>query len=778
MAYPLVNRNHYTDLNYFDFIGHSSTFNRWRDGYDGEYMRYLDATQVLMYNSYGPDGDIAQPNKTSGLQSRFKYPPNPVICLAIIRNAPPAVQTATMDLSTNIWFGYTPDTSFVLNIPYEHPPSLYVRHAQHTNNQFVRIQQMGGGDSPIRLGDMSYRGEASPRQLWIAAMAGGIAVSEDAFESVRFFPLRWWEPTAEDPYGSTVWVPGAPVAVTHNAGQWALCVSPVKMPPLGVIQGPVEETPYDIVGPWYYTIALPSLLMRHQPVRDSNGVIFEDPDTGYKGIVVGECTLNPNGLVPDSFSRIPADRMGYEWRATINAVQSTSSFVGSGGSTANPSTGALSFVTMVSPLLFDVIYRQPAICQAAAAGTPSAKAPKSFTIQRGDQLTATGSVEIDNQLGQEKELAGSEMPRPITAMGYALDPDGVTIYPEEESSRALLSGYAIPRSSAEEGKSTLQMDFYGVGQLLADGKRLSDTFPLDGLGVWHSLLYAVAWAGIRPVQCNFENLGTYLNAGPWDKELYWYTDSAENLVNLIEEICVYDWNAHFWEGEDGRLWKGCRWCRTLRTPSDVATHFGAGAASPGCLAADLLTAPEGGGGVHFKFFTGTNFKNESGVTDTNYGELIAIEKPSLDVENNYYNCVRVKGPVYGRTRDSQTFDYTDWYSVFGVNPHPDDWGYSLGRKKSLERTYGWAVTRALRQMVAYCLWDEYRVRPEYRTIVVPWLPEIVRGCVVRVYGNVAEQHGMTDKHYRVTGYSHAPTHRTRERATTLTLQFMRTAPGV
>ena len=761
IAYPMIDRVQKIDLNYFDAVGYAKNY--WIDGNDGEYFRWADASTVLMYNYYGSAINFGY---GTGLWSRFEYPPNPIICLAILRNDPPKEHLATRPLSTSVIFGYSAQSIFMLNIPYSAPPRLYVWHVDFTGGKWMPVQATKGGASALNLsGDPGWRGGAGAetKQLWIAAVGGGIAVSEDCFESVCFFPLRWTEPDTLNPYGLSPLVNGGPIGVFHNAGQWALAVPPIKMPDFSWIRGPVEGVPYDPTLAWLQTGELPWLTFRHQPVIDNQGAQI--------GNISGSHTLNPDdGLIKR------AAGAEYEWIAQIPSTQFTSNITGSGLGTALPSIWAKQFKTCVSPALYDVIYAQPAIMRGPSGATGVAKTPVNggFSIQRSvDEISCSGTLVLDNQLGQEKDIAESEQPRMITAMGYVVDNDG-NLYPENADDRALFSGYGVVRTGGEGGKSTLELDLYGIGRQLTECKKLSDTFPLDGQPVDSAMRHAASWAGIAPAKCRFEDLGTSLNWGPWDKELYWYTDSAENLANLMEEICVYDYNAALWEDEEGYLVKGCPFCRQLRTAEDVTTHFGAGLASPGCLLKDIETSLDGSG-IHYRFFTGAKYKHLAGTVSNNYtmyAEVASIDKPAPDVEGKYFNSCRIKGPVYGRNDDSETVDYTDWYSVNGVTP-PDGYGYALGYKKTLERTYGWAANHRIRSLVAYWLWSAHRVRPEFRTLVVPFLPEVRRGQVFQVYGNMATQHGLAGKDYRVTAYAHQPSLSGRERATTITGRFMR-----
>ncbi|MHB8994564.1 MAG: hypothetical protein ACYC63_04865 [Armatimonadota bacterium] len=406
---------------------------------------------------------------------------------------------------------------------------------------------------------------------------------------------------------------------------------------------------------------------------------------------------------------------------------------------------------------------------------------KEFSIQRSaDQLGATGSVTLDNQLGQEVDLATTQQARMVTLAGYWVGKDGV-LYPTDTTKRAIFSGWGMPHSNVEQGSVNLTLDLFDISDHVTNCKKLSDTFPLDGLYVYDALIHLASWCGLKPNNCNFENLGTKLNMGPWEKELFWYTDSSENIVSLMQEICDYDMGAALWVAEDGRLTKGCPHCRQPRgglciDSNYAGAHFGSGSGSAGCLAQDLLTGA-GSDGTHFKFYTGPKAKTEAGYTaaDVMMGEVFNIDKPFLEVDHNYYNCVRVKGPTTRKVgEDSVTVDMTDWPSVCGVSPHPQRWAHSVGYKKTLERSYGWAVSDAYRRMVAYCLWDQHRMRPEYQTVVVPFLPEVRLGNVFRIYGKAAKIIGATDKLFRVGSYAHQVGRGDgRERATTVTGRFMK-----
>ena len=364
MAYPLPDHTQCIDLNYFEKIGYFQDY--WWDGQGG--VRSLSAEYTLpdgtvtgpsyIYNAYGnsPEDEL-QDVGWKGLKSKFQYPPNPIICLELTRVAPPPKFINSFTPQTLVAFGMAAHCQYVLQIPYDYPPSLWMMHKDFTAGGWMRIQAESGG-SELSFGSTSWFGDTPAsrsgdiKRLWIGSMGGGIAVSQDGFHSLQFFPLRFKAPTVDAPMGQSPTIPGSPIIVFHNAGQFGLSVVPVKMPPYAVVQGPLERLPFSVVAAMTYTPDGLFINPRGRVVLDNNDAIV--------GSVDCRITLE-NSSTPAEGSRIPEDLTGFEWRATMNSVQFTSSFLGSGNSTAAPSTAGLQFKTCVSPFLHDVIYGHPAV---------------------------------------------------------------------------------------------------------------------------------------------------------------------------------------------------------------------------------------------------------------------------------------------------------------------------------------------------------------------------------------------------------------------------------
>ncbi|MHB8994563.1 MAG: hypothetical protein ACYC63_04860 [Armatimonadota bacterium] len=345
MAYPMPDRRQQLTLNYFDAIGAHQ--NSWNDGEGGVYSVRPDTLACYLYNYYG--GALSD-GASVGLRSRFSYSSNPIICLDIDRWDCPPQFLNTMNPCTNIVFGTDKDQQYIISIPYADAPSLWMKHATLTKGAWVNIKSESEGS--LNLASRSNRGNAAQagdvKRIWIGCFAGGIALSEDAFGQITFFPLRFGEPTVNHACGVSPIIPSSPIEIHHNAGQIGISVLPVKMALAGIVQGPLERVPYNIKDADTYTDLF--INPRQQTVLDKEGAVV--------GVVTAEITCK--GGTPDAKSRIPKDLTGFEWRALIPSVPFTSVFSGSGLSTANSSTDRLTFKTCVSPLLYDVIYGQPA----------------------------------------------------------------------------------------------------------------------------------------------------------------------------------------------------------------------------------------------------------------------------------------------------------------------------------------------------------------------------------------------------------------------------------
>ena len=757
------------DLDYFYLDG--AMQDGWNDDLSNEIIPWIDASSVLCYNNYA-DWQTAA-GQWVGVRSAFQYPTNPIICLALYRNDPSSTMPNGVTPSTCITFGDAggTGTGFILQINYNSAPMLLVKDNNYTRGHWVPVHPHGGGRELRTLGNMSVRGEKTPGLLWIAPMAGGIAVSEDAFSSVNFFPLRWGNPTTDNPYGEAPYVPAGWLGIHHNAGQFGFAVVPNGMTAEANLQTPLIRTSFNVAASGGDMPAWARL--RQDPVLDNNG----SPMTN--GAAVAMLTNNVSGSrLPTC--RIPPDGCGVEYFIVSPSVLSVSNFASTGNS-KRPGGGhagaALSFQTVNCPRIYDLIAGQSATLQTPASTSPVSKNAnmKSFSLTASSEnVDITGEITLEASRGRELGLVDLQAPRNITISGEWTDADGSTIL---DASPQASGWVAEAHAAGAGGAARLSLPFYGVGKHISGTRNLSDCFPLDSFAVVEALTEACAWAGIRSDFTNFEDLGLYLNSGPHDRELYWYSESGDRLEALMKEICVYACNASLRVAPSGWLATCCPHCGATRTANNVTLHYGKGPASPGCLAYD--TARNGDPlGLDFRFVTSTLSYEAAGLTDPDPMTCLiagenSISKPAMEIEHYYFNCVRIKGPDYAKDDDSTTADITDWVSVNGGATPAQSNGYVLGYKKTHERTYPWADTPQIRARVASWLFDQMSRRPEFVEVTVPYQPQVLLGNTFRIWGSLADDLGASKKKYRVWSYSHHDVTPAggRERATTLLGRF-------
>lgn len=771
IATPFLDTTQEVDLDYFYLLG--AFQDGWDDMLQDDIRPWIDESSVLCHNDYR--GYTTSAGYWCGVRSAFQYPADPIICLALYRTGPSSNTPAGVTPSTLVYFGINANCTFCLQIGYDVAPVLWVKHNVYTQGQWRQIHA-SHNSSPLRvIGNPSWRGQPDPPLTWILPAAGGIAVSDDGLRSLTFFPVRWVSPDAVHPWGKGPLVPGGPIELWHNAGQWGFAVVPLNMMDVSKLQTPLVQTPFDWGAP---LLAEPYFLrLRQDEVFDINGAAVPDG----AAVVIGTYDTDD--------SRIPDSRLANEYRIGIPRVLATSVFSTTGNSKRDSSPGAgvvTQFTTYTCPRVYDLIYGQPALMATPPTPTYEDRLAKVFSIGRdSDRIDFDGDVELDASQRRENDLTSIERPRAVTVAGYwnsiiATEGEGGEIETTTEivtpvAEQAQAAGFVSEVDVAVQGGQVgLRLPIHGVGRFISGSRRLSDTFPLDWMLVTDALRHCANWCGIPDSLCNFEDLGLRLNGGPHNSELFWYAESGDRIGQLMQEINLYACNAAMWVAEDGRLTTGCPYCHTQRTAATASAHFGKGPASAACLAADVVSSGDAAG-LHYRFATSAAAISEAGVDkdDPMEWHVVSLSKPSLSIEQHYSNCVRIKGPTYGKPDDSHTFDLTDWHSVLGTVPHPVSNGFTLGHKRPYEKTYAWAVTEAMRCNVAFWLLDQMMRRPEFCEIVVPYQPGARLGQTFRVWGNAADDAGLTGKVYRVWSYHHrVNAKRQRESGTTLVGRFM------
>ena len=772
---PFVDLTQGVDLDYFHLMDNFQT--GWHDELQDEQHQWIDPNSVMCHNNY--HGYTTYAGTWSGVLSAFQYPADPIICLAIYRTAPSSTIPTGVTPCTLVYFGISPTTVFCLQLNYNKAPLLWIKHEVHTNGKW-RYLQAPRGSSPLKLMENpTWRGQPNPPLLWIMPAAGGIAVSDDAFSSVTFFPLRWTSPDANHPWGAGPLVPAGPIWLRHNAGQWGFSVVPTRMMTAAFFQTPLVPTPFDIAAP--LLAELPFCNLRQDNLYDITGV----PIPG--GAARAYLTLNlETSRIPGAQEVSgPNVRHAVEYQIGIPGCVSDSHFTKTGNS-KRTKTGVLGapgasyiFRTMNCPRIYDLIYGQTALVVNPDTPAVASKEVKAFSISRScDRLDFDGDVTLDAKFGREAGLVTVERPRAVAVAGYWADKDNNIITPV--GGQAQCAGFVSEaHTSGRDGDAVLTLPVHGWGKFLTGSRRVSDTFPLDWLPVNEALAHCASWCGIPATECNFEDLGMTLNGGPHDSELFWYAESGDRIESLMKEICLYACNTALWVAEDGKLTTGCPHCRTQRTAATLSSHFGQGPASAGCRAADVIASADPDG-IMYRFITNAAVAAEAGVTDLDDPMSYhcgSVDKPSLSVEQYFYNCIRIKGPSYGKPDDSATSDLTDNASVLGDKSQQPSNGFTLGYKRTWERTYPWACTKAIRDRVTVWLYDQMRRRPEFCEVVVPYTPEVTLGDTFRVWGNTADDVGASGRIYRTWSYSHKVMPRQRiESATTLLGRFMDYAP--
>ena len=500
-------------------------------------------SQVRLYQYDGT------PNRTTGIQSNFRLPTNPIFAVSLYRAhvahdhdwaGPPYTEVhfsvgATGDGAAREW---------AIAIPYGEP-MLLLRHDQG------RWAKVAESDAGLYVPSLSGMARGQSATLWIGTISGHIAISTDGFVS-----QIWTHRLPPDEV-----VASGKVGLWHNAGQWAVAFCPIVMHG-SEIHGPPINAGYDTGD----CAAEPLLSWRHTPVVDDRRQVLH-------AVHVEDSTADSPAL--------PADMR--TWKATLTPYRVTEYEVGTDPHSGDP----VDFSTCVSPQLHSVQIGQWPELTVGAAPDHEELSTRLISLQAGQRIGTSAAhcrLLFDNQDGALSDFA--EYRRMEVSLGWRMDDDSEALVP-------LLSGYsAEPQVSvAPGGRGRLQVELLDPMVRLRDEKCDGRAPVFDGWTVRQAFAWVLGRCGIDDSEMALEDTGMRLSSGSPEQPL-WEAEPGRPWVELLAQMAAYDHNAALFFDAEGRFVKACGHCRQPRSAEDVTAHDGSASGACDCtIAWELYTRP-------------------------------------------------------------------------------------------------------------------------------------------------------------------------------------------
>ncbi len=500
-------------------------------------------SQVRLYQYDGT------PNRTTGIQSNFRLPTNPIFAVSLYRAhvahdhdwaGPPYTEVhfsvgATGEGAAREW---------AIAIPYGEP-MLLLRHDQG------RWAKVAESDAGLYVPSLSGMARGQSATLWIGTIRGHIAISTDGFVS-----QIWTHRLPPDEV-----VASGKVGLWHNAGQWAVAFCPIVMHG-SEIHGPPISAGYDTGD----CAAEPLLSWRHTPVVDDRRQVLH-------AVHVEDSTADSPAL--------PADMR--TWKATLTPYRVTEYEVGTDPHSGDP----VDFSTCVSPQLHSVQIGQWPELTVGAAPDHEELSTRLISLQAGQRIGTSAAhcrLLFDNQDGALSDFA--EYRRMEVSLGWRMDDDSEALVP-------LLSGYsAEPQVSvAPGGRGRLQVELLDPMVRLRDEKCDGRAPVFDGWTVRQAFAWVLGRCGIDDSEMALEDTGMRLSSGSPEQPL-WEAEPGRPWVELLAQLAAYDHNAALFFDAEGRFVKACGHCRQPRSAEDVTAHDGSASGACDCtIAWELYTRP-------------------------------------------------------------------------------------------------------------------------------------------------------------------------------------------
>ncbi len=670
-------------------------------------------SQVRLYQYDGT------PNRTTGIQSNFRLPTNPIFAVSLYRAhvahdhdwaGPPYTEVhfsvgATGDGAAREW---------AIAIPYGEP-MLLLRHDQG------RWAKVAESDAGLYVPSLSGMARGQSATLWIGTIRGHIAISTDGFVS-----QIWTHRLPPDEV-----VASGKVGLWHNAGQWAVAFCPIVMHG-SEIHGPPISAGYDTGD----CAAEPLLSWRHTPVVDDRRQVLH-------AVHVEDSTADSPAL--------PADMR--TWKATLTPYRVTEYEVGTDPHSGDP----VDFSTCVSPQLHSVQIGQWPELTVGAAPDHEELSTRLISLQAGQRIGTSAAhcrLLFDNQDGALSDFA--EYRRMEVSLGWRMDDDSEALVP-------LLSGYsAEPQVSvAPGGRGRLQVELLDPMVRLRDEK-CDDRAPVfDGWTVRQAFAWVLGRCGLDDSEMALEDTGMRLSSGSPEQPL-WEAEPGRPWVELLAQMAAYDHNAALFFDAEGRFVKACGHCRQPRSAEDVTAHDGSASGACDCtIAWELYTRPaaapatqteteareagdgdgDGDGGEPEELP-----EPDAGAHDPGPGEILRLERLAESLATaDYRNYIMVAGAdAHGRAVRAVACDADSVHE-------PGSPRYVGWRKMEVYELAG-VTGQAEANALAAELLAQLSPSPEHVALITPLEAGLRVGQVLRIHGG--ERAGVSGAIYRIVRVEH------------------------
>lgn len=465
-------------------------------------------------------------NKTTGIESRFNLPHNPMFALSLWRAEPGLEHDWSQPPYTEIHFGVGERQEWALALPYGGP--LFAM--RRVGTEWTRLYNT---ERTLRMPSLEGHGKDQRVMIWVGVLRGKLVLSTDAFVS---------DVWAIDVPGG-VSVDSSPIKLWHNAGQWMFSLLPMRME-TAIVQGPAVETGY-LTSESTGAVALEGRML---PVMDDLGQILAAPT-----------------VADDAAARTDLTATQRAWKVTLAPYQYQQESVGT-----DPDTGqAVDFKCSLSPEWLATQVSQEA--EVALGPEPvyhdlSADAIVVAGEHAADKTTAKYRVALDNQIGQQKEI--KEYQRVSVAVGWQTDAETAAL-------AEVIDGNVVepPVVMRQAGAGETRLSILDSMLRLRDEKADGRTPVFDGWPVLRVFRWVLGRCGIPESAQDLEDTGTVLSNGPVERPV-WQVEPGRAWADFLQEVARFDYNATIWFDEVGAFRKTCRHCRQKRTAADVVRHDG------------------------------------------------------------------------------------------------------------------------------------------------------------------------------------------------------------
>jgi hypothetical protein len=522
------------------------------------------------------------PNLSSGAESRFDLPTNPVFCVSLYRGEPTDEHDwAAHPAGTEVHFGVGTEEEWALVLPYG--GAAYLQH--RVGGQWWKVPH---AERNLRLPSLAGMQSGQRVFLWIAVLGGRIVVSTDGFaEDVWGYEVP----------GRAITVKRGKVALWHCSGQWAFSFFPIKMATAELESLPVAAG-YDT----HDSAGAAILTWRNNDVVDDDGVVLATP-------VVSDVTEEKVGLPSDV--RV--------WRAELQPYEHTQTDAGIDPDTGEP----IPLTTHLSPELYAVQigeYADVRVAEAPESTDITDDVKEIIGESAADLHTSEYALSLDNHLGRYADLR--DYRRVKIELGWRYD--------DETNDRApIFAGHVVePKPEVGPGgESGLIVPLLDAMIRLRDEKCDGRAPVFDGWTTRQVFQWVLDRCGVPRVRQDLEDTGVRLSMGPAERPM-WQVEHGRPWVDFLAEVARYDYNAGFFFDETETFIKACRYCRRKRTADDVAQHSGWNA--PACP-----RTPD------WELYT----RGEEAPEPDAAGEIVSIEKPRLTLpgRDTFANYVAVAG---------------------------------------------------------------------------------------------------------------------------------------